>query len=124
MVQHDLFYSHNYLRHIQLMRGMLLNWSISSWHNVILTVGSVRVLHTTPILNQTKKHNLELLLTNSHLEYSMLQKTFFINRPKEWLQNNLVSGKVILLGEAAFSQRALENCRNSVLSLLSNDGFS
>lgn len=62
------------------------------------------------------------LSTNSYLEYSMLQKTFCITRPKDWLAANL-KDKVILLQDAAYSRTALESCRNSVLGLLGSEGF-
>lgn len=62
------------------------------------------------------------LSTNSYLEYSMLQKTFCISRPKEWLAANL-KGKVVLLEDAAYSYNALESCKNSVLGLLGSEGF-
>lgn len=59
------------------------------------------------------------LSSNSYLEYGMLQKTFCIARPKEWVTANF-KGKVVLLEDAAYSCNALESCRNSVLGLLAS----
>lgn len=62
------------------------------------------------------------LSSNSYLEYKMLEKTFCLPRPKEWLAANL-KGQVVLLEDVAYSRTALDSCRNSVLGLLGSEGF-
>lgn len=54
----------------------------------------------------------------------MLQKTFCISKPKDWLKANLEGGKVVFLEEAAMNVGALENSKNNVIAMLRHEGFA
>lgn len=57
------------------------------------------------------------LQTNNYIEYSQLQKNFFINKPKEWIKSNF-GQKVILLDDSAYNISSIESNRSNLLSLI------